>query len=118
VRAACHHPDPPNNRDRRWWTGWPVFAGLDGADGPSVPITTGSSSSYSASNSPAWSLIAFLRKLIGIISPPRRHLVRYAGVFDPASKGTSNAPRADSRCRSRHRGEPTLPGTQCAGQRA
>jgi hypothetical protein len=30
--------------------------------------------------------VAFLRRLIGIIPPPRRHLVRYAGVFGPASK--------------------------------
>jgi hypothetical protein len=30
--------------------------------------------------------VAFLRRLCGIIPPPRRHLVRYAGVFDPASK--------------------------------
>jgi hypothetical protein len=29
--------------------------------------------------------VAFLRRLIGIIPPPRRHLVRYAGVFGPAS---------------------------------
>ncbi|MCX5748140.1 MAG: transposase, partial [Proteobacteria bacterium] len=30
--------------------------------------------------------VAFLRRLCGIIPPPRRHLVRYAGVFGPASK--------------------------------
>ena len=30
--------------------------------------------------------VAFLRRLNGIIPPPRRHLVRYAGVFGPASK--------------------------------
>ncbi len=30
--------------------------------------------------------VAFLRRLIGIIPPPRRHLVRYAGVFGPAIK--------------------------------
>ena len=30
--------------------------------------------------------VAFLRRLVGIIPPPRRHLVRYAGVFGPASK--------------------------------
>jgi len=30
--------------------------------------------------------VAFLRRLIGILPPPRRHLVRYAGVFGPASK--------------------------------
>ncbi|HEX2688947.1 MAG TPA: transposase [Kofleriaceae bacterium] len=30
--------------------------------------------------------VAFLRRLCGIIPPPRRHLVRYAGVFDPTSK--------------------------------
>ena len=30
--------------------------------------------------------VAFLRRLVGIIPPPRRHLVRYAGVFAPASK--------------------------------
>ena len=29
--------------------------------------------------------VAFLRRLIGIIPPPRRHLVRHAGVFGPAS---------------------------------
>ena len=29
--------------------------------------------------------VAFLRRLCGIIPPPRRHLVRYAGVFGPAS---------------------------------
>jgi hypothetical protein len=28
--------------------------------------------------------MAFLRRLCGIIPPPRRHLVRYAGVFGPA----------------------------------
>jgi hypothetical protein len=30
--------------------------------------------------------VAFLRRLCGIIPPPRRHLVRYAGGFGPASK--------------------------------
>jgi len=30
--------------------------------------------------------VTFLRRLCGIIPPPRRHLVRYAGVFGPASK--------------------------------
>jgi hypothetical protein len=30
--------------------------------------------------------VAFLRRLVGIIPPPRRHLVRYSGVFGPASK--------------------------------
>jgi hypothetical protein len=30
--------------------------------------------------------VAFLRRLCGIIPPPRRHLVRYSGVFGPASK--------------------------------
>jgi hypothetical protein len=30
--------------------------------------------------------VAFLRRLVGIIPPPRRHLVRYAGIFGPASK--------------------------------
>ncbi|HEX7838000.1 MAG TPA: hypothetical protein VF469_11085, partial [Kofleriaceae bacterium] len=30
--------------------------------------------------------VAFLRRLCGIIPPPRRHLVRYAGLFGPASK--------------------------------
>ncbi len=30
--------------------------------------------------------VAFLRRLVGIIPPPRRLLVRYAGVFGPASK--------------------------------
>jgi len=30
--------------------------------------------------------VAFLRRLCGIIPPPRRHLVTYAGVFGPASK--------------------------------
>ncbi|HEX7840899.1 MAG TPA: transposase [Kofleriaceae bacterium] len=30
--------------------------------------------------------VALLRRLCGIIPPPRRHLVRYAGVFGPASK--------------------------------
>ena len=30
--------------------------------------------------------VAFLRRLCGIIPPPRRHLVRYAGVFGPDSK--------------------------------
>ena len=30
--------------------------------------------------------VAFLRRLCGIIPPPRRHLVRYAGSFGPASK--------------------------------
>ena len=30
--------------------------------------------------------VAFIRRLCGIIPPPRRHLVRYAGVFGPASK--------------------------------
>jgi hypothetical protein len=30
--------------------------------------------------------VAFLRRLCGIIPPLRRHLVRYAGVFGPASK--------------------------------
>jgi hypothetical protein len=30
--------------------------------------------------------VAFLRPLVGIIPPPRRHLVRYAGVFGPAAK--------------------------------
>ena len=29
--------------------------------------------------------VAFLRRLCGIIPPPRRHLVRYAGVFGSAS---------------------------------
>jgi hypothetical protein len=29
--------------------------------------------------------VAFLRKLVGIIPPPRRHLVRYSGVFGRAS---------------------------------
>lgn len=33
--------------------------------------------------------VAFLRRLIGIIPPPRRHLVRYAGVFGPAAKARS-----------------------------
>ena len=30
--------------------------------------------------------VAFLRRIVGIIPPPRRHLVRYSGVFGPASK--------------------------------
>ena len=30
--------------------------------------------------------VAFLRRLVGIIPPPRRHLVRCAGIFGPASK--------------------------------
>ena len=30
--------------------------------------------------------VAFLRRLCGTIPPPRRHLVRYAGVFGPASR--------------------------------
>ncbi|HEX7837465.1 MAG TPA: hypothetical protein VF469_08380 [Kofleriaceae bacterium] len=30
--------------------------------------------------------VAFRRRLCGIIPPPRRHLVRHAGVFGPASK--------------------------------
>ena len=30
--------------------------------------------------------VTFLRRLCGIIPPPRRHLVRYAGVFGPASQ--------------------------------
>lgn len=30
--------------------------------------------------------VAFLRSLVGIIPPPRRHLVRYAGIFGPACK--------------------------------
>jgi len=30
--------------------------------------------------------VAFLRRLVGIIPPPLRHLVRYAGIFGPASK--------------------------------
>jgi len=29
--------------------------------------------------------VTFLRRLCGIIPPPRRHLVRYAGLFGPAS---------------------------------
>jgi len=33
--------------------------------------------------------VAFLRRLVGIIPPPRRHLVRYAGVFGPAAKARS-----------------------------
>jgi hypothetical protein len=33
--------------------------------------------------------VAFLRRLVGIIPPPRRHLVRYAGMFGPASKARS-----------------------------
>jgi hypothetical protein len=30
--------------------------------------------------------VAFLRRLVGIIPPPRRHLVRYAEIFGPACK--------------------------------
>jgi len=30
--------------------------------------------------------VAFLRRLCGIIPPPRRHLVRYSGVFGPAAR--------------------------------
>jgi hypothetical protein len=30
--------------------------------------------------------VAFLRRLCGIIPPPRRHLVTYSGVFGPAAK--------------------------------
>jgi hypothetical protein len=33
--------------------------------------------------------VAFLRRLCGIIPPPRRHLVRYSGVFGPAAKARS-----------------------------
>ena len=33
--------------------------------------------------------VAFLRRLCGIIPPPRRHLVRYSGVFGPAAKDRS-----------------------------
>jgi hypothetical protein len=33
--------------------------------------------------------VAFLRRLCGIIPPPRRHLVRYSGVFGPAAKHRS-----------------------------
>ena len=33
--------------------------------------------------------VAFLRRWVGIIPPPRRHLVRYAGVFGPAAKARS-----------------------------
>ena len=57
--------------------------------------------------------VAFLRRLVGIIPPPRRHLVRYAGVFGPASKARSKL-RADPRCRSRRHDEPTLPSIRCA----
>ncbi|TMQ03422.1 MAG: hypothetical protein E6J90_21730 [Deltaproteobacteria bacterium] len=32
--------------------------------------------------------VAFLRRLVGIIPPPRRHLVRYAGEFGPGQQGT------------------------------
>jgi hypothetical protein len=35
--------------------------------------------------------VAFLRRLVGIIPPPRRHLVRYAGVFGPAKRGVFGA---------------------------
>ena len=30
--------------------------------------------------------VAFLRRLCGIIAPPRRHLVKYHGIFAPAAK--------------------------------
>ena len=30
--------------------------------------------------------VAFPRRICGIIPPPRRHLVRYSGIFGPASK--------------------------------
>src|SRR5258708_7823380 len=30
--------------------------------------------------------VAFLRRLCGIIPPPRRHLVTYGGIFGPAAK--------------------------------
>jgi hypothetical protein len=30
--------------------------------------------------------VAFLRRLCGIIPPPRRHLVTYSGIFGPAAK--------------------------------
>ena len=35
--------------------------------------------------------VAFLRRLVGIIPPPRRHLVRYAGIFGPASNARAQA---------------------------
>ena len=35
---------------------------------------------------PVLSPVAFLRRLAGILPPPRRHLVRYAGVFAPRAK--------------------------------
>ena len=33
--------------------------------------------------------MAFLRRLCGLIAPPRRHLVRYHGIFAPAAKHRS-----------------------------
>ncbi|HEX2689477.1 MAG TPA: transposase [Kofleriaceae bacterium] len=39
--------------------------------------------------------VAFLRRLVGIIPPPRRHLVRYAGIFGPASKARAMVPATD-----------------------
>lgn len=39
--------------------------------------------------------VAFLRRLVGIIPPPRRHLVRYGGVFGPASKQRALVPAVD-----------------------
>jgi hypothetical protein len=37
--------------------------------------------------------VAFLRRLCGTIPPPRRHLVRYAGVFGPAYRQRANSAR-------------------------
>ena len=47
--------------------------------------------------------VAFLRRLCGIILPPRRHLVRYSGVFGPAAKARGRLRRACPRARRRRR---------------
>ena len=43
--------------------------------------------------------VAFLRRLVGIIPPPRRHLVRYAGVLRPGQQTTREAPCPGARHR-------------------
>jgi hypothetical protein len=65
--------------------------------------------------------VAFLRRLVGIIPPPRRHLVRYSGVFGPASKLRTKlralVPAEPTQQAWAHRAEPRPPATTASRAR-
>jgi hypothetical protein len=60
--------------------------------------------------------MAFMRRLRGIIPPPAPASGSPRGVFGPASKRRPRLRALLPRCRSGHRGEPTLSGTRSSAR--